>query len=117
MRAEITEMAERNRRSKLYSLFSAWKFYIRERVLLKQYLKECNLQPDNILSTPGGNTVTHDTAAKLTPSLGGTKFSLGSAGAFAFDSTDDRASTAFITSLQKNYSSVPMNNGITMGTR
>ena len=28
-------------RSKLYSVFSAWKFYTKERVLLKKYLFEC----------------------------------------------------------------------------
>ena len=28
-------------RSKMYSVFSAWKFYTKERVLLKKYLFEC----------------------------------------------------------------------------
>ena len=28
-------------RSRMYSIFSAWKFYTKERVLLKKYLFEC----------------------------------------------------------------------------
>jgi hypothetical protein len=46
--------ANRNRqaRSKLYAVLSAWKFYTKERVLLKKYLKECNSVVDpNMLST------------------------------------------------------------------
>ena len=33
---------KRHTRSKLYAIFSAWKFYIKERSLLKMYLRECN---------------------------------------------------------------------------
>jgi hypothetical protein len=28
-------------RSKKYAIFSAWKFYVKERILLKRYLVEC----------------------------------------------------------------------------
>ena len=33
----------RNKRSKMYALYSAWKFYTKEKVLLRKYLTECNL--------------------------------------------------------------------------
>lgn len=32
----------------MYALFSAWKFYTKERVLLKKYLTECNVIDPNI---------------------------------------------------------------------
>ena len=38
---ENKEEASRNIRSRMYTLFSAWKFYTKERVLLKRYLVEC----------------------------------------------------------------------------
>lgn len=33
-------------RSKLYSMFSSWKLYAKEKVLLKKYLKECNIDEE-----------------------------------------------------------------------
>ena len=41
----------RQKRSKLYAIISAWKFYTKERVLLKKYLKECNISDSNLMST------------------------------------------------------------------
>lgn len=38
---ENKEEAARSIRSRMYTLFSAWKFYTKERVLLKRYLVEC----------------------------------------------------------------------------
>ena len=35
-------------RSKVYSVFSAWKFYAKERVLLKKYLFECGESIDEM---------------------------------------------------------------------
>ena len=35
-------------RSKVYSVFSAWKFYAKERVLLKKYLFECGDSIDDM---------------------------------------------------------------------
>ena len=35
-------------RSKMYSIFSAWKFYVKERVLLKKYLFECGDSIDDM---------------------------------------------------------------------
>jgi len=32
----------------MYTLFSAWKFYTKERVLLKKYLRECGEDPDDM---------------------------------------------------------------------
>lgn len=37
-----------NDRSKLYSLFSNWKFYAKERSLLKKYLIQCGESPTNM---------------------------------------------------------------------
>jgi len=49
---EINQNKKRNIRSKLYALFSAWKFYIKERTLLKMYLKESNIMQDpSLMST------------------------------------------------------------------
>ena len=47
---EITEFSFKRRRSVLHTLFSAWKIYARENVLLKKYLKESNL-PEKYLRT------------------------------------------------------------------
>jgi hypothetical protein len=39
-------------RSKLYTIFSSWKFYVKERSLLKMYLKESNEASDpSLMST------------------------------------------------------------------
>ena len=36
----------------MYAIFSSWKFYTKERGLLKKYLKECNIIADpNMMST------------------------------------------------------------------
>ena len=35
------EESEAQKRSRVYSVFSAWKFYTKERSLLKKYLFEC----------------------------------------------------------------------------
>lgn len=36
----------------MYTVFSAWKFYTKERVLLKKYLDECgDVEDTNLLST------------------------------------------------------------------
>jgi hypothetical protein len=37
-----------NDRHRLYSLFSSWKLYVKERVLLKRYLVECGESPENV---------------------------------------------------------------------
>eukprot|EP00347_Sterkiella_histriomuscorum_P015932 403355136 len=42
-RKEVRVNRNRQKRSKMYSMFSAWKFYTKERVLLKKYLQECNM--------------------------------------------------------------------------
>ena len=41
---------EATQRSKLYSIFAAWKFYAKERSLLKRYLFECGETIDNNIS-------------------------------------------------------------------
>lgn len=41
-RKETKVNRNRQKRSKMYAVFSALKFYTKERVLLKKYLKECN---------------------------------------------------------------------------
>jgi len=33
--------------SRLYSVFVAWKFYVKEKLLLNKYLSECNYQSQN----------------------------------------------------------------------
>lgn len=38
---ENKEEELKNIRSRMYTIFSAWKFYTKERVLLKRYLVEC----------------------------------------------------------------------------
>jgi len=38
---ENKEEVLKNIRSRMYTIFSAWKFYTKERVLLKRYLVEC----------------------------------------------------------------------------
>ena len=38
---ENKEESARSIRSRMYTLFSAWKFYTKERILLKRYLVEC----------------------------------------------------------------------------
>ena len=49
---EIQQNRKRHVRSKLYAIFSAWKFYIKERTLLKMYLKESNIMQDpSLMST------------------------------------------------------------------
>ena len=51
-RREIQNHKRRNVRSKLYAIFSAWKFYIKERTLLKMYLQESNIMKDpSLMST------------------------------------------------------------------
>ena len=42
------EAGTQNDRSRLYALFSSWKLYVKERVLLKRYLIECGESPTNI---------------------------------------------------------------------
>jgi hypothetical protein len=42
-RKEVQQNRKRHNRSKLYAIFSAWKFYIKERSLLKKYLRESNI--------------------------------------------------------------------------
>lgn len=37
----------RQKRSRMYAIFSAWKFYTKEKVLLRKYLSECNMQTGN----------------------------------------------------------------------
>ena len=39
---------EATQRSKLFSIFAAWKFYAKERSLLKRYLFECGETIDNM---------------------------------------------------------------------
>ena len=41
-------------RSKLYSIFSSWKLYAKEKVLLKKYLKESNID-EEYAYTPSAN--------------------------------------------------------------
>lgn len=49
---EILHNKKRHVRSKLYTIFSAWKFYIKERTLLKMYLRESNIMQDpDLMST------------------------------------------------------------------
>ena len=43
----IIEMRNKNKHSKLFSVFVAWKFYIRENKLVQKYLSECNFQQSN----------------------------------------------------------------------
>ncbi|CDW90710.1 UNKNOWN [Stylonychia lemnae] len=49
---EVRVNRNRQKRSKMYAIYSAWKFYTKERVLLKKYLLECNggvmIQSQNI---------------------------------------------------------------------
>ncbi|CDW91171.1 UNKNOWN [Stylonychia lemnae] len=40
----IAEIKHKNKHSKLFSVFVAWKFYIRENKLVQKYLSECNFQ-------------------------------------------------------------------------
>lgn len=42
MRTQAYVLAEKNKRSKMYSILVAWKFYTKEKSLLKKYLNECN---------------------------------------------------------------------------
>jgi hypothetical protein len=42
------ETGIQNDRSRLYALFSSWKLYVKERVLLKRYLIECGESPTDI---------------------------------------------------------------------
>jgi len=42
MRSQAYILAEKNKRSKKYSIIVAWKFWAREKGLLKKYLHECN---------------------------------------------------------------------------
>ena len=51
LRTVTGEIKGRANRSKMYSVFSAWKFHTKERRLLKKYLKECNFEED-YLSVP-----------------------------------------------------------------
>lgn len=44
LRQSTSESKLKNKYSKLYSVFVAWKFYVKEKVLLKKYLNECNYQ-------------------------------------------------------------------------
>ena len=37
----MVEESEEQKRSRVFSVFSAWKFYTKERSLLKKYLFEC----------------------------------------------------------------------------
>jgi len=39
---EVRMNRNRQKRSKMYAVYSAWKFYTKERSLLKKYLLECN---------------------------------------------------------------------------
>ena len=41
LRIACRKGSDTQRRSKMYSIFSAWKFYTKERSLLKRYLFEC----------------------------------------------------------------------------
>jgi len=40
--------SESQRRSRMYNIFSAWKFYSKERSLLKRYLFECGGSIDDV---------------------------------------------------------------------
>lgn len=42
MKTEIANIKLKARYSRLYSIFVAWKFFIKEKVLLNKYLEECN---------------------------------------------------------------------------
>jgi hypothetical protein len=50
-RKEVLANKKKQTRSKLYAIFSAWKFYIKERSLLKMYLRECNGLDPSLMST------------------------------------------------------------------
>jgi hypothetical protein len=41
-RTQAQQLAEKNRRSKKYAILIAWKFWAKEKALLKKYLDECN---------------------------------------------------------------------------
>jgi hypothetical protein len=49
----VQSTKKRHTRSKLYAMFSGWKFYIKERSLLKMYLRECNVLSDPSLMSTG----------------------------------------------------------------
>jgi len=44
LKKETRESVEKSKYSRLYSLFVAWKFFVKEKTLLKKYLQECNYQ-------------------------------------------------------------------------
>ena len=42
LREATNDQKIKSKYSKLYSVFVAWKFYVKERKLLNKYLNECN---------------------------------------------------------------------------
>ena len=44
LKGKALEMKTQNKYSRLYSIFVAWKFHIKEKIILKKYLNECNYQ-------------------------------------------------------------------------
>ncbi len=54
MKSFYKEQKNKAERSKLYSIFSSWKFYSKEKVLLKKYLRESNVN-EEYAYTPSTN--------------------------------------------------------------
>lgn len=52
MRSQAYILAKKNKRSKMYSILVAWKFYTKEKTLLKKYLNECNYFTEETQNVP-----------------------------------------------------------------